>query len=114
MAQNGSKWIQMSPNRPKWLKMDPNGSKWIQMDPNESKSSQMAPNGLKCIQMHPNGSKWIQMGPPETDVSARISLRRLCMLIWINTLRRVHNVGFLLGRLILSTTVTNTLRFVFP
>ena len=33
------------------------------------------------------------------NVSARNSLRGLRTLIWINTLRRGHNVGFLAGRL---------------
>ena len=33
------------------------------------------------------------------NVSARISLRGLRMLIWVDTLRRVHNVGFLTERL---------------
>ena len=32
------------------------------------------------------------------NVSARISLRELCRLIWIDTLRRGQNVGFLAGR----------------
>ena len=31
------------------------------------------------------------------NVSARISLRGLRRLIWVNTLRRGHNVGFLAG-----------------
>ena len=33
------------------------------------------------------------------NVSARISLRGLRRLIWVDTLRRGHNVGFLAGRL---------------
>ena len=34
------------------------------------------------------------------NVSARISLRGMRKLIWVDTLRRYHNVGFLAGRLI--------------
>ena len=36
------------------------------------------------------------------NVSARISLRRLRKLIWVDILRRDHNVGFLVERLKLS------------
>ena len=36
------------------------------------------------------------------NVSARISLRGLHRLIWIVTLRRVHNVAFLMGRWYIS------------
>ena len=32
-------------------------------------------------------------------MSNRISLRGMLRLIWVDTLRRVHNVGFLVGRL---------------
>ena len=38
--------------------------------------------------------------PLRRNVSARISLLGLRMLIWIDTLRRVHNVGYLVERLI--------------
>ena len=38
--------------------------------------------------------------PLRRNVSARISLRRLRRLIWVDTLRRVYNVGFLVERLI--------------
>ena len=37
---------------------------------------------------------------------ARISLRGLCRLIWVDTLRRVYNVGFLVGRFIYECVIT--------
>ena len=37
--------------------------------------------------------------PMRRNVSARISLRGLCRLIWVDTLRRDRYVGFLAGRL---------------
>ena len=39
-------------------------------------------------------------------MSARISLRGMRRLIWVDTLRRCHNVGFLAGRLIYCTKVS--------
>ena len=38
--------------------------------------------------------------PLRRNVSARISLRGVRRLIWVDTLRRAHNVGFLVERLI--------------
>ena len=38
--------------------------------------------------------------PMRRNVSARISLRGNAHLIWVDTLRKVHNVGFLVERLI--------------
>ena len=40
--------------------------------------------------------------PLRRYVSARISLRGLRTLIWFDTLRRGHNVGFLAGRFIVD------------
>ena len=42
--------------------------------------------------------------PLRRNVSARISLRGLRRLIWDDTLRRGHNVGFLTGWLICTVT----------
>ena len=36
--------------------------------------------------------------PLRRNVSVRISLHGLCRLIWVNTLRRVHNIGFLVEK----------------
>ena len=48
--------------------------------------------------------------PPETvHVSARISLRGLRRPIWVDTLRRGHNVGFLAGRLNSFDSIRNLL-----
>ena len=40
-----------------------------------------------------------------------VSLRGLCRLIWDDTLRRVHNVGFLVERLIYMSLVKQTPTF---
>ena len=42
----------------------------------------------------------IPLSPLKRNVSARISLRGLHRLIWLDALRRDHNVGFLVERLI--------------
>ena len=42
---------------------------------------------------------------PEEAVSNRVSLRDMLRLIHVDTLHRVHSVGFLAGRLIFHTHV---------
>ena len=51
--------------------------------------------------------------PLRRNVSARISLRGLRMLIWIDTLRRDHTVGSLAGRLIYRNLFKNMLGLIF-
>ena len=43
--------------------------------------------------------------PQEAKSACRVSLRDMLRLIWIDTLRRVHNVGFLADRLNCKTFI---------
>ena len=40
----------------------------------------------------------------EANISIRVSMRGMLRMIWVYTLRRDHNVGFLAGRLIYKPT----------